>query len=420
MARYSTLSARPGARLLALAGGVAQLSWGGLDLAIVLAVTAGGRSLAAAGLAVGALSLAAAALAPLRGRLVDRYGSGALLPLALTSSVALLTLAVVSGGSAPTVALMALAGLGGAAAPPVMALARSIWPVVAGPELRRAGHAVNAMLGDLGAALGPALAGVLAALLGAGAALALFAVLPLAGCLLIAAGGLASRRQAACASRRHSGARPPTGPGLRTIALSAAAVAVSLGAIQICAPAIARQGGHVELAALPLAAFATTSFAATLLLGRGRGRPATQLFLRGCGYLAGALALCAVATSLLPFTLVLLAAGAGFGTFNLALFELLDDVVPAERGTEALTWITSAEGAGLAAGSALAGVLADSSVQLALLVVALAPVLGAVLAWSGRAALEPQGPSTREAYSLANVRPGSSSSRAAAKSSQRG
>jgi MFS family permease len=418
MARYSTLAARPGARRLALGGGLAQLAWGGDALAIVLAVTAAGRTLGIAGLAVGALSLGAALFAPLRGRLVDRHGSSALLPLALASGLALTGLAVLCAGDGPPAAMVALAALGGISAPPVMALARSIWPAVAGPELRRTGHAVNAMLGDVGAAAGPALAGVLAALVSANTALVVFAFAPLAGSLLIARGGLAARRTGAEGTER--GARRRMGPGLKTLAAGAAGIAVGIGAVEICAPALARQDAHVELAALPLSGFAVTSFVATLLLGRGEERPAPQLFLRGVAFVAGAFALCAAVASLVPFTVVLLVAGAGFGAYNLALLEMLDHVVPAERSTEALTWITSAEGIGLAAGSALAGALADSSIRAALLVVAAGPAVGAVITWLGRRALGAQAPSTRSAYSLVNARDGSSSSRAAAKSSQRG
>jgi MFS family permease len=419
VADYSTLAARPGARRLALAGGLAQLAWGGAALAIVLAVTGAGRSLAVAGLAVGALDIGAALLAPFRGRLVDRHGSGALLPLALTNGIALAGLAVVCAADGAPAMMIGLAAVGGAAAPPVMALARSIWPVVAGPELRRAGHAVNAMLSDLGSALGPALVGVLAALVSANAALTVFALAPLVGSLLIARGGLAARRGGADGTV-GGGGRPRMGAGLRPLVIGAAGIAVGIGAVGICAPALARQDAHVELAALPLSGFALTSFVATLLLGRGGSRPAQQLFLRGVLLVAGALALCAAVTSLASFTAVLLVAGVGFGTYNIALLEMLDHVVPAERSTEALTWITSAEGIGLATGSALAGALAGSSIRAGLLVVAVGPALGALVTWIGRRDLGAQGPSTRSAYPLVNERPESSSSRAAAKSAQRG
>ena len=53
---------------------------------------------------------------------------------------------------------------------------------------------------------------------------------------------------------------------------------------------------------------------------------------------------------------VLFAAGLAFGPANVALFESLDVLAPGS-GTEALTWITTAEAGGSAAGSALAGVL---------------------------------------------------------------
>jgi GH15 family glucan-1,4-alpha-glucosidase len=41
-----------------------------------------------------------------------------------------------------------------------------------------------------------------------------------------------------------------------------------------------------------------------------------------------------------------------------ALLELLDTLVPARNAVEALTWLTSAQGAGLALGAVVAGSLA--------------------------------------------------------------
>ena len=53
---------------------------------------------------------------------------------------------------------------------------------------------------------------------------------------------------------------------------------------------------------------------------------------------------------------MLFAAGLAFGPANVALFESLDVLAPGS-GAEALTWMTTAEAGGSAAGSALAGVL---------------------------------------------------------------
>src|SRR5262249_62417119 len=53
---------------------------------------------------------------------------------------------------------------------------------------------------------------------------------------------------------------------------------------------------------------------------------------------------------------ILLVAGLAFGPATISMFEVLDVIVPG-GGAESLTWVTTAEAAGSAAGAALAGVL---------------------------------------------------------------
>jgi hypothetical protein len=379
MASYSQLLARRGARPLALACALGWLAFGGLGLAIVLSVASAGGSLAGAGLAVGGFSAAAALLAPLRGRLVDRRGGRALVLFAIVHTALLVVLAAAGAEGAPEGPLVALAALAGAVSPPLIARARALWPVISGPELRRTGHALNALLGDAGAVMGPASVGVLTALFAAPVALAALAAGPLAGALLVARAAPGSASPHRPPDRRLLASR-----GLRTMVLAATFLAISLGAMEICAPALALRDGGPALAALPLGGFAGGAFLSSLRIGKAAGAmDAGRLFLGGFLALAAVLALSAAAQTLLAFTAVLAAAGACYAMLNVGLLELLDEVVPADRATEGLTWITSAEGLGLAAGTAVAGRLADGSLEAALLLVALAPAVGALLAWRG-------------------------------------
>jgi len=71
------------------------------------------------------------------------------------------------------------------------------------------------------------------------------------------------------------------------------------------------------------------------------------------------------------------------------VFELLDEIVDRGRAVEALTWLTSAQGAGLAAGAAAAGALAHGGAVGMLALAALAAVVAAAVACGRRAALEP-------------------------------
>lgn len=219
MSVYGALLARPGARALACACALGWLSFGGLMLGIVLAAERASGSFATAGAAAGAFAAASALLAPLRGRLVDRRGPTVLLACALVHAAALGAFAWVvavaaagsaaaaggaaaggagaaaaapagagaaAGGAGATVLLIACAAAAGASAPPLIAMARALWPRVAGPQLTRAGHALNALLGDVGGVAGPALAALLVTVATPAAAPAALALGPLAGALLLA------------------------------------------------------------------------------------------------------------------------------------------------------------------------------------------------------------------------------------------
>ncbi|MDR9372995.1 hypothetical protein Q5424_28115, partial [Conexibacter sp. JD483] len=79
MSSYGALLARPAARALACACALGWLAFAAVTLALVLLVReAPGGGPFAAGAAVAAYALAAGALAPLRGRALDRAGSTSL------------------------------------------------------------------------------------------------------------------------------------------------------------------------------------------------------------------------------------------------------------------------------------------------------------------------------------------------------
>ncbi|RKQ87669.1 putative MFS family arabinose efflux permease [Solirubrobacter pauli] len=383
---YVALLRRPGARVLSLACTLGWLGFAATGLAIVLLVEAESGSFARAGLAVGLFSAGAGLFAPLRGRLVDRVGAPALVAFAASQCALLL---VVVWTASPLVA-----GLAGAVAPPLIATARTVWPRVAGPELTRAGHGLNALLGDIGTVLGPALAGGLVALAGPQVALAAFACGPLAGALLVArhpalpprertprrAPTAAASPAPAVAHRRGS----PFSPGLVTLLVAELALGVSAGAIDVAAPALA--GGAPGLSALALSAMAVGSIFGSLWGGQST-IAADRRFVAGVVGMAVALAGCAFVTSSYALAAVLLLAGVGYGVFNVGVFELLDVVVPSHRAVEALTWLTTAGSLGMAAGAAAAGQLAHESPRSALVLVAVATAPGAVIALGRRRTL---------------------------------
>src|SRR5215213_5496032 len=151
------------------------LGFGALGLAIVLTVGRATGSPSAAGLALAGFALGSGALAPVRGRLVDRHGlRRALVPFAGGSGAALLGLALAAHEGAGAWLLVTLATLGGLSVPPLIASARVVWPQVVPAEQLPPAYGVQALLGDLGGVGGPALASPEGALIAC-------ALLPVAG-----------------------------------------------------------------------------------------------------------------------------------------------------------------------------------------------------------------------------------------------
>jgi MFS family permease len=365
---YRAVLARPGARRLALACALGWLSFAAYGLAVVLAVREATGSFATAGGAMAAFSAGSSLLAPARGRLVDRRGVRVVAALAVAHGLAMALLAAGCVAAWPSGALIGAAALAGACVPPFIATARALWPTVAGDDLTRAGHALNAALGDAGQVAGPALVGGVAALAASGAtALALLIPGVAVGAMMLVSVGKGA--PVAPAVPRDAAPRRPllaAHPGLRAIVLVELLLGVAFGALDVAAPAVADRAGDAALGALPLTAFALGSVIASLWSGSGgrAARPPAARYRAGCVILALALAPTLAVDGLAALSLLLVGAGAGYGVLNVAVFELLEEVVPTTRAVEAFTWLTTFAGAGMAVGAAIAGGPADDALVL--------------------------------------------------------
>ncbi len=390
LSSYRAVFARKRARSLALSCGLGWLSFASYGLALVLAVEAATGSFAVAGAVVAGFSAGSALFAPVRGRIVDRRGPSVLPYFAAIHAAAMTCVVVGCLASGDVALLVVCAGVAGLFTPPLIATARSIWPQVTGPELARTGHALNAALGDGAQVAGPALTATLAALASPVFALGVLVPGVVAGSVLLAAIAPSSVRRPVTsrpATRRVWGVLGESA-GLRVVVACELLLGLSFGALDVAAPVVASEAGAVELAAVPLAAFAASSIAVSLWSGSGSLRkPPAWRYLAGCLVVAAVLLLCLLATSLAGVTLVLIGAGAGYGLLNVALFELLEDLVAVDRTVEAFTWLTTWAGAGIAAGAVLAGQLSTSGAAWTLAAVALPSLFAAAVAVVGRADL---------------------------------
>jgi MFS family permease len=361
--RYLPLLARSSVRRLTIAIASAWLSFGTVGLLLLLSVRLESGSYRAASFAVAAFSVGSGLLAPVRGRLVDRYGPAALMFFALGYSAGLLGVRVSERTSAPIWVADVCAGFAGASAPPLIAFLRKRWSEVVEPEVVRAGYAITSMIGDGALVGGP----VVAAALVYWSQDVAFAI-----CIApVVWSGLYARHAAspAAGTARVLSAPETRGDPERRISwtLFAPVVLVSVGiggvfgTSEVAVPIASAHSGHAHLAGLLLAAFGLGSIGGAAVAGHSVAPPNTQRrFLLSSAGLGVGVAALALAPSLVVLALLLTAAGACLGPANVFLYELVDVVVPLTRATEAMTWITTAQAAGTAIGSILTGLLATS------------------------------------------------------------
>jgi MFS family permease len=388
---YVTILRTPHARPLVLASLVGRLSSGTGPLALVLFVQDATGSFAAAGAASAATALANGLLAPVRGRLVDRFGQRRCLPpLAASFAAALVGVVAAArpgpGGVAATVALAAAAG---ATVPPLSASMRVLWMslVGRGPELQTA-YALDAVLEEVLYVLGPLLAGAVAAAVDPAAGLLTAAALALVG-----TGGFV----VSPVSRAFTGSQAgPAGwvgsmasRGMRTLALALAGVGGAIGLCEIGLVAAARRNGAAELAGILLAIWAAASAAGGLWYGGRTWRGATgRRFLALLALLALAYAPMAAAPSLAALAVVVAAVGLVTAPLESSALMLAAELAPPGTLTESATWVTTALNVAAAAGIAAAGALVDHAGVAPTLAIAWGCAAAALLvALAGRATL---------------------------------
>jgi hypothetical protein len=377
---YRALLARSGARSLALVCGLGWLSYTGYGLALVLAVHRATHSFASAGGAVAAFSIGSGVLAPVRGRLIDRRGGGALRGLAAGHLLGAGMLLDACRTSHQSWLILGGAAIAGASAPPIMATARRVWAELAGDELARVGHALNAALADLGQIASPAFVGAVAVLASAELALAVLVAGAVGAAWVL--GGRAGRGWAS--GRAPVGGVLRASAGLRTLVLGDLALGAWTAGIEVALTAVGARHGAAALAAVPLAVSAAGSIVVSVWSGGAAAIwPPAARYRGGALLVACALPLLLLTSSLATIAAVLAVVGAGFGMLNVAVFELLDRVVDSDRATEAFTWLTTSYAAGAAGGAAACGRLAQSSITGALALVAGFGAAGAVVALLG-------------------------------------
>lgn len=357
---YRELFAAPGGLAMSAAGLVARMPIAMVEIGIVILVAATTGSYGLAGAVSATYSLLQAVAAPLLSRLVDGLGQRRVVPPAvLVHAGALALLVVLAERRAPSWSLFPVAALMGAALPSVGSLVRARWThLVAGTSRLHTAYAFESVVDEMIFVVGPVLTTVLATRVDRAAGLAAaggFAVV--GGALFVAQ---RSTEPPASGVVHASGRSVALVDGMPVMLGSFCALGGVFGAMGVATIAFCSERGHVAAAGVVLGVYALGSLSAGVAYGAWRWRsPLDRRLVVAVAAMGAGVVPLAFATGIGLLGALAFLAGLAISPSLIAGFGLAERLVPAARLTEGLTWLSSALGAGVAIGSALAGRVVD-------------------------------------------------------------
>jgi MFS family permease len=357
-ARYEAVLRVPGCARVFATALLARLPQGMSSLAILLLVRDTTHSYPVAGIAVGGYALACAAAVPTQGRLVDRYGRGAvLLPAAIVQALALIALVVVAHGHPAAFELVALAVAAGAMQPAVAPSVRALLgEMLTETATRETAYSLESVIQELIWIVGPLVVAAMVTLVSPSGAVLVCAGVCLVGTILFitsprvrAGGGVRStgRRRSAVAS-----------PELRATLWPVAMMGVAIGLIDVGIPSLALHDGSRASTGVLLALWSVGSLCGGLWYGGVGWRIPLSDRYRWLLTAAVACVLPLVFARTIPEGMVAsFLAGLTIAPVFSCQNALVGRAVTPGSETEAFTWVSAALLGGLSAGSALSGVL---------------------------------------------------------------
>jgi MFS family permease len=361
------------ARRFSAAGVIGRMPMAMLGLGTVLLISAQTGHYGVAGSVAASGSLGAAFCAPQIARLVDRLGQRrVLMPLCGVFALAVTGLVLAVQLRAPDWTLFIPGALAGASMPVLGPMVRARWSaLLAGTPWLHTAFSLESVGDEVCYVVGPAVVTLLATQVHPAAGVIAAAALCLAGTLWFA-----SQRDSEPATRRSlvqedSPERPRLTPATRRFSLAApglivlAPVYVFLGgmfvSVDLSTVAFATSFGHKPLAGLFLACWAFGSGVGGLWYGTRNWRaPSWQRFAVTLVLTVGGVWTFGAVPNLITLAAVQFLCGMAIAPTLIAGYSLMEEQAWPGRTTEAMTWLSTGIGIGVACGATAAGFILDA------------------------------------------------------------
>lgn len=334
---------------------------GTVSIATLLYLRELAGSIAFAGAAVGTWFVAAALVAPVQGRVIDRRGPRlVLLVTGVISPLALLLVLFARELRLPDTAILGVLALAGASAPPVTVVLRTVWRHRFSDEhARRTAYAIDGVLLEIAYTIGPA---VVAAIVAAASARAAFALawvcVASAVPVFLASGGLRWWHATPAEPRELLG--PLGDRRLVRVYVVTFFLVMAFGSLEVGYPTFASAQGTIAWGPAFVAINSVGSALGGVIYGGMRLAASVHRQLPWLiALFAAPAAVHAVLTSIPAMAIWAFIAGLLIAPSMAAVTVLVSTLSPPRYATEAFTWSSTAIVSGIGAGMAISGALAE-------------------------------------------------------------
>lgn len=360
--RYGEVLRLPGAWRFSAAGVLARLPIGMLGLALVMVVSLEYDSYALAGVVSAVYIVSVAVCAPQLSRLVDRFGQARVMRPAITvAAAASLVVAFAATQQAPGWVLMVFASLAGAGQGSMPSLVRARWTHVTRDSAQlHTAFAMEAALDEIAFMTGPVISTWVATSVASWLPVVISAVAQLVGGWLF----LSMRETEPPLADRS---RTVRGTGVLSVRVLWLVFVVYLmqglifGATDVGTVAFAEMLGVPGQAGPALLVFSFGSFVAGIVYG-GRQWPGEiwQHFVLGSLVMAVGASSFFFATSIPMLAAFMFVTGLALSPTFVSGQTLVQRLVPRDRVTEGMAWVSTSLNIGVSVGAAVGGIAIDA------------------------------------------------------------